>query len=222
MVVGAPFFSLVWDPAFESNPFAADPFVAPDAPVEEPPPPPPPPLGSMSSVLSSAVDMPSGCRMGSSFVLSETPAGWVMERQANGQIVYWSDLFREFTVSLTLDPAADRACLQDPLALLRVWSGSGLLSPWCSYCRKWMDSSHFSTSSHQKGLHYYPRGMPTEGNANLDTMWRASHSPFQWTFQAPVAALPLPPPDRGLADFSTAAEQYAHDSVLRSPWLDSN
>ena len=143
-----------------------------------------------------------------------------MERQVSGQIVYWNDLFKESTLSLTLDPAVDRACLQDPLALLRIWSGRGLLSPWCSYCRKWMDSSHLPTLSHQKGLHYYPRGMPAEGNLNLDTLWRVAHSPLQWSFQAPSAALPLPPPDCRLVDFSTAVEQSAHDGALCSPWLD--
>jgi hypothetical protein len=62
-----------------------------------------------------------------------------------------------------------------------------------------MDSSHLPSLSHQKGLHYYPRGMPADANPSYDTSWRVAHSPLQWSFQAPSAALPLPPPDRGLA-----------------------
>ncbi len=93
-----------------------------------------------------------------------------MERRSSGQAIYWNDSFKEVSLSLAVDPTADQACIADPFAVLRLWSGNGLLSPWCVYCQKWLGSSHLLSVSHGKGLQYYPSGLPPEAMPHLTSL----------------------------------------------------
>ena len=85
-------------------------------------------------------------------VSATLPRGWIAVPDATGALTYYNAEYQERALFLQMDPNADELCAQDPLAVSRIWTPSGLLYPWCSYCRKWLDPEHRASIGHGKAL----------------------------------------------------------------------
>ena len=147
-------------------------------------------------------------------ITATLPKGWIAVPNEKGVITYYNAQFQGRAATLVMDPNADEDSIKDPFALSRLWQPSGMLFPWCSYCKKWLDPVHRASIAHVKALSWQlASGQPWAPSASSWT-WNSRDAAWSSHSWGASGSLPPPPPP------SSWSEERWHSRGVNedNPW----